>query len=181
MDDGHSETVRYKLDQLRSFLAQAPPGAVVEAGVYWGGTLELLAEWAGDRPVYGYDTFAGMPPHCELDNFMRAGMYQCDYGEVAARLARFKNVTLVQGRYPGSDHINPSPVALAHVDVDLYTSTYEAINHLWPLMAAGGRLYCDDALHPACDGATLALCRVACEKGVPFRVEGDTAHTYFQF
>ena len=184
-DVAETITEQGKLAHMCRFLAHAPPGAVVEVGVYQGGSLARLAAHAGQRRVYGYDTFAGLPGAGPFDNCMRGGEFRASLEEATANLAGFPGARLVQGLYPATD-LTEGPVALAHVDVDLYDSTYGAISHLWPLMAQGGRLYCDDALHHACEGATLACCRVAHERGRPFHVdrEGPACffpHCYFQF
>ncbi len=74
-------------------------------------------------------------------------------------MSGLENVTLVKGYFPASDaDILSAPIAMAHVDVDLYRSTLRAFEHLAPLMAPGGRIYCDDAFVNTCDGATLAFC-----------------------
>ena len=96
---------------------------------------------------------------------------------------------MIKGLYPESDTIKPKPIALAHVDVDLYWSTYNAFCHLKPLMAQGGRIYCDDAFCRGSHGATIAMCRFAHEQSMPILLDKIAhyknnipyAHAYFQF
>ena len=154
----HCVTASQKVENMVNFLRVAPPGNVVEIGVYLGGVIGTLASVAPERSCYGYDTFEGMPTPSPLDNFHKEGDFAVDFTSVQKALAGLKNVVLVKGMYPASDTIKPSPIALAHVDVDIYKCTYAAFCYLSPFMAAGGRIYCDDAFTPFCHGATLSVC-----------------------
>ena len=176
-----SATAPHKADQMRYFLATtAPVGVIVEIGVWKGGFLAWIANLFPDRKIYGYDTFAGMPKESNLDNFHKEGDFMTTLQAVQCNLLPYPNITLIQGIYPQSDIIKPSPIALAHVDVDLYQSTYQAFCHLKPFMAHGGRIYCDDAFAPTCQGATIAMEQFAKEQSMPLLLDGSD-HGYFQF
>lgn len=168
MDIEHS-TADSKLQNMSRFIAGAPPGIIVEVGVWKGGSLRYLAEQHPDRVFYGFDTFEGMPEVCELDNHHRAG----DFGDtsfevVKQQLSDLRNVILTKGRFPDSDITQNLPIAMVHCDVDIYQSTIQTFRHLWPRVVAGGRMYCDDAFQTTCEGATLALCEFAAEiKRIP--------------
>jgi len=156
-----------KAQAMLDFARTAPDGAIVEVGVFMGGSLRWLAR--SGRQCYGYDTFAGMPFLCkpEIDDH-HGGDFPVERREVIKSMADLPNVMLIPGVYPGSDYICPQPVALAHVDVDLYESTLSALRHLWPLMAKGGRIYMDDVFTETCRGATMAMCEFAVDcKTVP--------------
>jgi O-methyltransferase len=155
---------------VRWLHASGVTGAVVEVGVFEGGSLAYLARQSPDRPVYGYDTFAGLPEHTYLDNRHGAGEFRAGEDGVRRALAQYPNVTLTTGSYPESDRFPPSPVAMAHIDVDLYRPTLEALEHLWPLLATGGRVYAGDAFWPGCRGATVALAQFCAAYGVPIHV-----------
>jgi hypothetical protein len=147
-----------KLENMHRFLEHGPTGAVVEVGVYQGGSLHYLATRHPDRDFYGFDTFAGMPPESEFDNHHRQGDFQTSLAEVQQHFSELKNVVLIQGLYPDSDVLKPRPITLAHIDADLYSSTLNAMEEVLPRMAPGGRIYCDDAFQRTCHGATLAVC-----------------------
>ena len=171
-----------KLANMVTFLETAPDGIVVEVGVFEGGSLEWLASRFPDRTFLGYDTFIGLPPSTEKDNFHREGHFACDLESVKKRFASLANVTLIQGVFPTSAVLNPGLnwIALAHVDVDLYEHTLASIRFLAPRMASGGRIYCDDAFVPTCRGATEAVEQFAAESGRPLLKEWPE-HAYFQF
>jgi hypothetical protein len=154
-------TAPHKLANMERWLKEAPPGPVVEVGVFQGGSLIHLAEMFPDRHFYGYDTFEGMPPACGVDNHHRVGDFTASFDSVRTACAKLPNITLTKGRYPDSDTIRPQGVAMAHVDVDIYESTRDTIEHLMALMAPRSRLYCDDAWVDSCHGATIAMCEVA--------------------
>lgn len=154
-------TAPHKLANMERWLRDAPPGPVVEVGVFQGGSLFYLAERFPDRHFYGYDTFEGMPASSDLDNHHKAGDFGASYDDVAKAVGKLANITLIRGRFPESDSIRPQGVAMAHVDVDIYSSTRDAIEHLIPLMGPKSRLYCDDAWVDSCHGATIAMCEVS--------------------
>lgn len=143
------------------FLSESPQeGIVVEVGVWQGGSIRYLAERFPTRRFFGFDTFEGMPAECAYDNHHKKG----DFGDTSFELAKsnladLTNVQLIQGYFPDSDvGILSDPIVLAHVDVDIYESTLRAFEHLSPMMASGGRIYCDDAFIGTCHGATIAFC-----------------------
>jgi O-methyltransferase len=153
-----------RLQNMHRFIELAPPGIIIEVGVWQGGSLRYLAERHSDRTFFGFDTFSGMPEVGPLDNFHNAG----DFGDtsfemVSGALADLPNVTLVRGLFPESDITGSQPIAMVHVDVDIYRSTLDAFRHLAPRIVSGGRIYCDDAFQHTCEGATLALCQFATE------------------
>lgn len=155
-------TAGRKLENMVNWLKEAPPGPVVEVGVYQGGSLIHLASRFPGRQFYGYDTFEGIPEATnDLDNFHRKGDFSASFEDVKSACDRLPNITLVKGIYPTSDTIRPNNIALAHVDVDIYESTKATIEHLIPLMGPKSRLYCDDAWMDTCEGATIAMCEVA--------------------
>ena len=55
----HSLVHPVAIDSLMYYASRAPMGAIVEVGVYKGGTAWHLARLG--RPLYLYDTFEGMP------------------------------------------------------------------------------------------------------------------------
>lgn len=157
----------YKLEAMLRFIKTAPPGPIVEVGVYQGGSLARLASTG--RQCFGYDTFKGMPPlESSVDYCRRGDFNDTSLERVGHDLSKYENIKLIPGLYPESDTVNPTEVILAHVDVDLHSSTLNSLRHLWPQMARGGRIYLDDAFVETCHGATLALCEFCSEtKAIP--------------
>ncbi len=164
MDIEHS-TANDRLQNMSRFIAVAPPGIIIEVGVWKGGSLRYLAEQHPDRIFYGFDTFEGMPDSHHLDNHHKKGDFgNTSFEAVRAALSDLSNVTIVKGYFPDSDITEGQAIAMAHVDVDLYESTLKTFRHLAPRMAANARMYCDDAFQSTCHGATLALCQFAAER-----------------
>lgn len=138
-----------ELSCFRACIALAPAGSRIEFGVFRGATLAMMMDHGG--ATYGVDTFEGMPaPDPLLD--IKAGWNPYPKGRLAAGLetlpARIRNhprVQLIKGAVP---EILPSipreTFAFAHVDMDQYGSTLAALQWLWPRMAEGGVICCDD-------------------------------------
>lgn len=159
----------------------APPGVVVEIGVYKGDTLGALATMFPNRKFYGYDTFEGMPPVEARDNYHKKGDFKdTSLEEVQARYTELPNITLVKGCYPKSDYIDPKPVAQAHVDVDIYESTMNALEYLHTRMAPGGKIFCDDAFQASTEGATIAFCEFAVKHNKIIRIAEGT-HAFIEY
>lgn len=94
-------------------------GLILEFGVYSGSTINHLAALGADK-VFGFDSFDGLPEDWRPD--IRKGAFRrVDLPPVA------QNVELVVGWFentlPGFLEKHPGPVALLHVDCDLYSST----------------------------------------------------------
>lgn len=135
-------------------------GAFVECGVWRGGNLIAMAEGAHGRPVFGFDTFTGMPPATDEDvsqsgehaNNMAPRMLVngqwCGAGidEVRAALDGLaERVTLVVGRVEDTIPAQaPDAIALLRLDTDFYESTRHELIHLYPRLASGGVLIIDD-------------------------------------
>lgn len=131
-----------QLLQMARAAYSTAPGAFVEAGVFWGGSayyLTALAKAQG-RPIYLYDTFEGLPCEGPLDE-LKKGTLVPDEESVRKNLGLYP--IIVKGVFP---HVQPIPdkVAFAHIDVDQYQSTKEAIAALVGRMVSGGIMWFDD-------------------------------------
>jgi len=145
------------------------PGAMVECGVWRGGSmmvvaLTLLRLGVTDRELYLFDTFEGMTEPSEED-VKYSGERATD---ILARTSRDSNVwgvaPLEQVReavlsvgYP-EERIHfvkgaveetlptsaPEEIALLRLDTDWYSSTKHELLHLYPRLVHGGVLMLDD-------------------------------------
>jgi O-methyltransferase len=152
--------------------ARGIPGAIVECGVWRGGSmmaaaLTLQRLGATDRDLYLYDTFAGMPPPSEADT-TRSGeraadlLAQNDDSSHIWAIASLEDVReavlsvgypqerihfvegLVEETLPANA---PEQIALLRLDTDWYASTKHELEHLYPRLSPGGVLIVDDYGH----------------------------------
>jgi O-methyltransferase len=143
----------YELWQLVEQAAKLD-GAILEVGVWRGGTTALMAKRAAlcgyRRPIYAADTFAGVVKSGPADGDYRNGEYadasRQDVERLAERLGASRPVIL-EGVFPDETaHLIPSDerLALVHIDVDVYRSAKDCVEWAWPSMVAGGLVVFDD-------------------------------------
>lgn len=149
------------------------PGAFVECGVSVGHGLLLwilLSEQSGARrSYYGFDSFQGFPPPTAEDGAHAAhqltrGFYATpqelvwkvlDDGRVSAD-ARAR-VSLVSGFFDQTVVDFREPIALLHLDGDLYESYRTCLTHLYDRVVPGGVIVFDDYSDPRWPGAKRAV------------------------
>jgi len=146
------------------------PGAIVECGVWRGGStmamaLRLLSHGAGDRDLYLFDTFAGMAEPGEedvaRDGFDAARTWAAGRrgDENAWGYADIEDVRraiestgyeadrmhLVKGMVETTLPAQaPESITLLRLDTDFYSSTKHELEHLFPRLVTGGVLILDD-------------------------------------
>lgn len=130
------------LADLTALCEQAPDGAIVELGVYKGGSAFALAAVARGRSLHLFDTFEGIPFRGEFDIF-DAGTFN-DVDEALIRKA-LPEAHFHKGVFPQTLPDTLQNIAFVHLDADQEKSTYEGIRKLWPRMLLGGILAFDDS------------------------------------
>jgi O-methyltransferase len=152
------------------------PGAIVECGVWKGGSmmaaaLTLIRLGVTDRDLYLFDTFAGMPAPTPEDVFSAYDGYnpvrhwrrrQKDSGvntwhyvpveEVRAAVVSTgypaERVHMVEGKVEDTlPDAAPDKIALLRLDTDWYASTKHEMDQLYPRLSPGGVLILDDYGH----------------------------------
>lgn len=99
---------------------KAPAGLILEFGVYKGDTLREIARAAGERIVYGFDSFEGLPEHWATQE--AAGAFKTmPPRDIPANSMLV--IGLFQDTLPKFMGKMKEPVAFIHVDCDLYSST----------------------------------------------------------
>ncbi len=143
----------YKL----TIATELPKGSYVECGVAKGGCLALLSYFAGNRKVWGFDSFEGMPElsvEDEGDGKNWVG-YKCSEfeGEIGARKIVeetspfYQNTTIVKGWFDQSLEVNKSnigEIAILRLDNDWYTSTKYCLDTLYQAVSENGIIIIDD-------------------------------------
>jgi O-methyltransferase len=150
------------------FIAEAGvPGALVECGVWRGGSMMLIAKTLQncrieDRELYLFDTFAGLPhpdDASDIDIYGASGAgawhdgwARCDRATVTANLCGtlypISRLHFIEGRVEETMPAQPIPrLALVRLDMDWYSPTKIALHYLWPWLSNGGLLIIDDYGH----------------------------------
>ena len=121
-------------------------GYVLEFGVATGRTLNQFATWLPNKQVFGFDGFQGLPE--DWTSRMRRGFFARD------SLPRVRtNCELVVGWFdqtlPGfkTEQIKNSPIALLHVDCDLYSSTVTILETLKDNIVPGTVIVFDEYMN----------------------------------
>lgn len=139
------------------------PGAILEVGVWRGGTGALMAARAASlgfsENVYLCDTWSGVVKTGAVDTYYRDGKHDNASRETVAELVGslgLTNVELLQGVFPEetAGAIAGESFRLCHCDVDVYRSAKDVFDWVWPRLASGGVVVFDDYGFPACPGVT---------------------------
>ena len=120
-----------------------PQGIVAEFGVNEGGSINHLAKLLKNRPIDGFDSFQGLPENWS-GNQMEAGYF--NRGGKLPKVA--SNVRLHTGWFsdslPKFVAANSGPLALLHIDCDIYSSTATIFEHLADRIVPGTVILFDE-------------------------------------
>lgn len=133
-------------------------GDFVECGVCSGISFGVFAlcfrEERQYRRMRGFDSFRGFPEPSRYDTGPKAVRGGCAAGIEEARttigtfLGKSRiddDVTLIEGFFESTlPEYRGGPIALLHLDVDLYESYRCALRHLYPKVAPGGVIAFDE-------------------------------------
>ena len=166
------EDIHGMVEATRYVVKQDIPGAIVECGVWRGGSsmasmLATIEAGHTDRDYWLYDTYEGMTPPTEHDRKVINGMHASEELAVTPKIDDFNiwciadiddvqrnvattgypsdRVTFVKG--PVEETIPgqmPDQIALLRLDTDWYESTRHELIHLWPRLVPGGLVILDD-------------------------------------
>jgi len=179
------------LEAVRFVARHEIPGAIVECGVWRGGSMMLVAGClqqlqAADRDLYLFDTFAGMPAPTTHD-VMAGGLsarvlYDRNAPDDAGSDWCRASLETVRGnmRATGYDDERihyvagsvertlparaPERIALLRLDTDFYESTRHELAHLFPRLSPGGVLIIDD--YGSWQGCRRAVDEYVAEQGL---------------
>ena len=134
------------------------PGDIVECGVWKGATFSYMATVFPDRTMWAYDSFEGVPSNKEQtkypDRYDKHWSTCCpvlsaDVSFLYDSFAKYEvpnieRINIVKGWFKDTLPTANHPIALLRVDGDLYSSTYEVLEYLYPLVVKGGFVIFDD-------------------------------------
>jgi len=123
------------------------PGDIAEVGVYMGGSAKIICSVKGDRHLYLFDTFEGLPQVDEIDAVwpFYEGKFKASFEKVQAYLKSDKNVSIFKGRFPETaDPIRDKTFSMVNLDVDCYESTKQCLEFFYPRMSQGGVILSHD-------------------------------------
>jgi hypothetical protein len=157
---------------VRYVVANRIPGAIVECGVWRGGSMMTVANVLremGDmsRELWLYDTFDGMPPPGPQDasiegkraSDLLAGAGREEWIWAVSSLDEVTRAVYSTGYDRGRIHFikgrvedtlpaqAPTAVSLLRLDTDWYSSTRHELDHLFPRLSPRGVLIIDDYGH----------------------------------
>jgi hypothetical protein len=164
--NAHTMVGLKRLDNLQDcverVLADGVPGDLIETGVWRGGVCIFMrallkAYQVTDRAIWVADSFEGMPVAGEdsggLDHQMRLHRFNEVLGvslkEVQENFRRYDLLDDAVRFLPGwfSETLPAAPIetlSILRLDGDLYDSTMEALNTLYPKLSPGGYVIVDD-------------------------------------
>src|SRR5689334_6955737 len=162
---------RVRLDNVercvRNVIDNGVPGDLIETGVWRGGTAifmrGLLQAWGvADRKVYAADSFEGLPPpdveHYPADEGLDLHLWPglaVSLDEVRGNFERYglldDQVEFLEGWFRDTlPALRGHPWSVLRLDGDLYESTMDALDNLYPGLSPGGWVIVDDYEIPAC-------------------------------
>jgi hypothetical protein len=143
-------------------------GSVVECGVGKGRTFLMFAHLIqGKRQLWGFDSFEGFP-ESSAEDVSSQDAAKGTWTDTSVKLIYkilsvagihdVRNIHLVKGFFKNSlVHYDGKPIALLHIDVDLYQSYVDVLETMIPFVAKDGYVLLDDYGEVKWPGATLAV------------------------
>lgn len=141
------------------------PGDFVECGVYRGSQCAVMAKALmlrgdGERRVHLFDSFSGLPAPSVEDPELRghipdAGYIACSEDQVRSNMEAWgipENLLVYHaGWFKETMPVSRiNEIALLRLDADLYESTRESMEYMYPKLAPGAWCICDDYNFSGC-------------------------------
>jgi hypothetical protein len=152
---------------LRFYLPNISFGHIVEFGSYKGGSAIFLASIAKkflpDVKVIGFDTFTGMPEtDLTIDAHFEGELLDTDFDGLNKYVeeCNLTNLRFVKGKFEDTAETflqNIGPVALVHIDCDIYSSITYCYTAIKKYFVNGAYIVFDDCLYSHCLGAFEAV------------------------
>ncbi len=156
---------QYRCYELWQLVAETQKlsGALIEIGVWKGGTAAIIAKRAKllniKDKIYLCDTFKGVVKAGVNDSTYEGGEHadvSVDAVEGLIKRLKLGNTKILTGIFPEEtgDLIKEKKFRFGHIDVDVYQSAKDSAEWLWPKLVKGGIIVFDDYGFQGCDGVT---------------------------
>ena len=155
----HQEHLFRNIDFLAKEL-KSVKGDIVEAGVWQGLMVTYMAYKFPKRTIWACDSFQGCPndesqikyketwdlPSTQAHVGMHSAPKDCLIENLKTyKITKPERVKILEGWFADTLYPCPMPeIALLRVDVDVYSSTYEVLESLYPKLSHGGFMIFDD-------------------------------------
>lgn len=163
---GNTLVDKYRCYELWQLVKQSKdiPGALIEVGVWRGGSAALIAKSARTvgvvNTLYLCDTFCGVVKTSAKDAYYRGGEHADTSPDTVKKLLNhhelLEGVTILEGIFPDdtSQYIAEPAFRFCHIDVDVYESARGVMTWVWDRLSPGGIVVFDDYGFEGCDGVT---------------------------
>lgn len=131
-------------------------GILVECGLGGGNSLGKLSKLMVDgdiltREIYGYDSFQGLPRYSIHDSPYNEGRGYHTIEEIEHIMNTYPSLvyTITPGWFADTLPLYPKlPIAVLHLDVDIYFSYKECLENLYQYVQPGGLILFDEYSRP---------------------------------
>lgn len=154
----------YEVWSLVEECSKLPGGDFIEVGAWRGGSSTLIAKAIStfkiNSKLYICDTFSGVVKATDSDSFYKGGEHADTSRETVQNLLSSlnleKNTEILKGIFPEETGtmITSKSFRFCHIDVDVYQSTKDIVDWIWPKLVIGGIILIDDFGFIGCDGVT---------------------------
>lgn len=135
-------------------------GYIAEFGCFKGGSLEILARFNPGIDILAIDSFEGVPKATEHDYHQEG-----DFGGVDSRAIIgyfslvYPAVRIIKGFIPKAFEYfdEHTRFSFTHLDLDMYSSIYSALDFIIPRTLTGGMILLDDYKVKSTPGCKIAI------------------------
>lgn len=164
------------------------PGALVDCGVWNGGSTVMLAVGAPTRTAWAFDSFEGLPAPSERDDDAHAASWEgsCvgreeNVRDAFRRYADPRRLRIVKGWFDESLPASAQavgPIAVLHADGDWFDSIKITLEVLYDQVSRGGCVVIDD--YAVWSGARKAVDAFRAERGIRSPLVHTEASAYWR-
>lgn len=125
-------------------------GDIAEVGVYKGGSAKIICEAKGNKSLYLFDTWDGLPEISRNDEkgYFKKGEFQASLESVKNYLKKYPKVYFYKGLFPDTAKpIINKRFSFVNMDVDIYESTKNSLEFFYPRMNKGGIIISHDYIN----------------------------------